>query len=182
VIVGIAAAICLGPLIAWRLHERRVDGSATSGAVLGCIAGVVVVLWVVLPAAWILAYGVSALSTVVGLSVTKDAATIAIGVATAVTCLAVGAWLDVDALRDLSPQRRGHVWLDVARLVATVAYLAYAMGVIILVAAGSGPDAGMHVVLLVSAPGTVGAAVVTVADVMVRRDEQRGHGRLISGV
>ena len=42
--------------------------------------------------------------------------------------LAVAVWLDVDALRDLSAKRREHAWLDVARLVATVAGVAYLVG------------------------------------------------------
>jgi hypothetical protein len=179
--LGMAAAAVFGPLSAWRLHQRRVDGSATSGALLGYIAGVGIV-WVILHAAWILASVLSALGTIVGLSVTKTAGATAVGIAVAVAYLAVAGWLDVDALRDLSPQRRRHAWLDIARLVATAVYAAYVVGVVFLVAGGPDSGAGMYTVLLLTLPGAVGAAIVTIADAMVRRDERRSRTPLISGV
>jgi hypothetical protein len=179
--LGMAAAGVLGPLTAWRLHQGRIDGSATSGALLGCIAGVALA-WVILSAAWILASALSALGTAVGLSVTKSAGATAVGIAVAIAYLAVAGRLDVDALRDLSLRRRRHVWLDIVRLVATALYAAYVVGVITLVVAGSDSGAGMYAVLLLTVPGAAGAAVVTAADVMVRRDARRTHTPLISGV
>jgi uncharacterized membrane protein len=105
-----------------------------------------------------------------------------VGVAIAALYLVAASWLDIAALRDLAPARRTHVVLDIARLVATVAYAAYVAGVILLVTAGSDTDAGMSTVLLLAVSGSVGAVVVTVADLVVRRDSQRSRGRLISGV
>lgn len=179
--IGMTAAMVLAPLAVWRLHDRRVDGSATAGAVLGLIVGFVA-LWVVLPAAWLLAYVVVALCTVVGLSVSASAGASVVGVAIAVVYLVAAGWLDVAALRDLAPGRRAHVALDLTRLVSTVAYAAYVVGVMLLVAAGSDASAGMYTVLLLAMPGAAGAAVVTVADLVVRRDEQRSRHRLISGI
>ena len=53
--------------------------------------------------------------------------------------LVVIVWLDVDALRDLSPQRREHVRLDIVRLLATVVYVAFVVGWIVW-ARGLTPD------------------------------------------
>lgn len=180
-ISGMAAAIVLGPLAAWRLHKLRADGSATAGAVLGFIAGFVSV-WVILPVAWLLAYVVVALGAVVGVSVSSSAGASVVGVAIAALYLVAACWLDIAALRDLAPARRTHVVLDIARLVATVAYAAYVAGVILLVTPGSAADAGMSTVLLLAVPGSVGAVVVTIAGLVVTRDEQRSRGRLISGL
>lgn len=105
-----------------------------------------------------------------------------VGVAIAALYLVAASWLDIAALRDLAPARRTHVVLDIARLVATVAYAAYVAGVILLVTPGSASDAGMSTVLLLAVPGSVGAVVVTIAGLMVTRDEQRSRGRLISGL
>ena len=90
------------------------------------------------------------------------------------------AWLDVDALRDLSPRRREHAWLDVARLVATVAIVAYLVGVYAWATASPEHDY-VGAILSLMGCGIVGAAVVTVADVLVRSRERRSHGHLIPG-
>jgi hypothetical protein len=174
-------AICVGPLIAWRLHGRRVDGQSTGGAVLGYIVG-----WVVVFALVILGALVARLAHLLGLFDTVDDAQqgvgLVLGLALASVYLAVAVWLDVEALRDLSATRRRHVPLDIARMVASVAYVAYAVGVLVAVTARSDPQAGMYTFLMLAAPGAVGAAVVIAADMLVSRDEQRSHGRLISGV
>jgi hypothetical protein len=176
--IGMAIAV-FAPLLAWRLHGRRADGSATGGALLGYITGGVLLFLLLMLGAI-----VARIVTVVGLFATADDAGKVVGliavVAIVVAYLAVVVWLNVDALRDLSPQRREHAWLDVARLVATVAFVAYLVGVIVWAAGPSDVD-DVGLILLLVAPGTVGAAVVTVADLMVRHDEQRSHGHLISG-
>jgi len=98
-----------------------------------------------------------------------------------VAYLAVAVWLDVDALRDLSAKRREHAWLDVARLVATVAGVAYLVGATVW--ATEHPEFDyIGALLSLGGCGIVGAAVVTVADMDVRHDEQRSHGPLVSGV
>jgi hypothetical protein len=77
------------------------------------------------------------------------------------------------------------VWLDVARLAATAAYAAYVVGVIFLVTLKPGSpqdqgNAGMGTVLYLVMPVVFGAAAVTGADLMVRREQKRPPGRLIS--
>ena len=170
----------LAPLLVWWLHGRRVDRTATGGAVLGCLAGVVL-LFVLL----MLTVLVILTLTAVGLSATSVDAGKVLGqiqvVVIAVAYLALAAWLDVDALRDLAAQRREHAGLDVARLVATVAGVAYLVGVIVW-ATGHPEFDYIGMILSLGGCGIVGAAVVTVADMDVRHDEQRSHGQLVSGV
>jgi hypothetical protein len=177
--IGMAVAV-FAPLLAWRLHRRHADGSATGGALLGYIAGGVL-LFILL----MLGAIVARIATAVGLFGTADDAGNVVGViavvAIVVAYLVVVAWLDVDALRDLSPKRHEHAWLDIVRLVATGAFVAYLVGVIVWATGASDVD-DVGLTLLLVAPGAIGAAVVTVADMIVRRDEQRSHGNLISGV
>ena len=170
----------LAPLLVWWLHGRRVDRTATGGAVLGYLAGVGLALGLVA-----LTVIVLLTLTAVGLSATSDDAGKLLGqiqvVVIAVAYLALAAWLDVVALRDLAAKRREHVRLDVARLVATVAGVAYLAGVIVW-ATGHPQFDYIGAGLSVGGCGIVGAAVVTVADVMVKSHEQRSHGQLVSGV
>jgi len=177
-IIGMAVAV-FAPLLAWRLHGRHADGSATGGALLGYITGGALLFLLLMLGAI-----VARIATAVGLFATADDAGNVVGliavVAIVVAYLVVVAWLDVDALRDLSPQRRTHAWLDVARLLATAACVAYLVGVIVWATGASDVD-DVGLILLLVAPGAIGAAVVTVADVMVRRDEQGSHAHLISG-
>ena len=175
-IIGVAAGVFGGPLLAWMLHGRRVDGTANLGAFAGYLAGGAVVFAVMM-----LADGVGALVMEIGLSATKGPGAVAVTIAIALAFLAAVIWLDIDAARDLSAQRRRHVRLDIARLVATVVYAAFAAGVIVKVAAGSEPDAGDNTANLLLVPGAVGAVVVTVADAIARSTERRPHGHLISG-
>jgi hypothetical protein len=181
VVVGIGTVVAVfAPLLAWRLHGRHVDGSATVGACLGYITGGVLLFLLLMLGAI-----VARIVTAVGLFASSDDAGKVVGivavVAIMVAYLAAVAWLDVDALRDLSPKRREHARLDVTRLVATVAFVAYLAGVIVW-ATGASNVEDVGLILLLVAPGTIGAAVVTVADMFMRSSEKRTHGHLISGV
>jgi hypothetical protein len=62
-----------------------------------------------------------------------------------------------------------------------VVFIVYTLAVIATVATGSDTDAGVSTLLLPAVPGAMGAAVVTLADIMVRRDERRSSTHLISG-
>jgi hypothetical protein len=55
------------------------------------------------------------------------------------------------------------------------------VGVIVWASGASEVD-DIGLILLLVAPAAVGAAVVTVADLMVRHDERQSHGHLILGV
>jgi hypothetical protein len=178
--IPLMAVGLLAPLLAWWLHGRHVDRTATGGAVVGYLAGVAFALGLVL-----LTVIVMVLITAVGLSATMDDAGKVLGqiqvVVIAVAYLALAAWLDVDALRDFAPKRRAHVRIDVVRLVATVAGVAYLAGVVVWATAHPEFDS-IGAILSLGGCGIVGAAVVTVADLMVENHERRSHGRLVSGV
>jgi hypothetical protein len=180
VAIPFVAVSLLAPLLAWWLHGRRVDRTATGGAVLGYLTGMGLALGLVL-----LTVIVILALTVVGLSATSVDAGRVLGqiqvVVIAVAYLALAAWLDVVALRDLAAKRREHARLDVARLVATVAGVAYLVGVVVW-ATGHPEFDYIGMILALGGCGIVGAAVVTVADLMVRNHERRSHGQLVSGV
>jgi hypothetical protein len=164
------AVTALAPLLAWWLHGRHVDGTATLGAILGFIAGGVAV------------FAALALGLPFGQSGTNIPGAVWVGVAVVAAAYLVAiARLDVDALRDLSPQRRTHVWLDILRLLATVVYVAFIVGAIVWTRGSPNVDRVRSLADLL-APGALGAAAVMGADLMVRRHERRSHGRLISGV
>jgi hypothetical protein len=99
----------------------------------------------------------------------------------AAASLALAAWLAVDAVRDLSPQRREHVRLDIVRLLATVAWVAFIVGWVVW-ARGLSPDADRVAALAtLCGSGAMGAAAVTGADLLVRRRERRSHRHLVPG-
>ena len=168
----------LAPLLAWRLHGRRVDGPSTIGAVFGYMAGVVCALAMLLALAV-----VGLLLSLLGApSMTDGSAAggrVYSGIVVAVFLL-LAVWLDVDALRDLL-SRREHLWVDVARLLATVVASAYFTGVYVW--AARSPDFDyVGAILTIGGCAVVGAAVVTVADLWVRRHElHAGDGHLLTG-
>jgi hypothetical protein len=168
--VGVAALL-LAPLLAWYLHGRHVDGMATVGAILGFVAGVGAL------------FAALAVGALLGMSNAHIPAAVwvALGIVGAVYLVAI-VWLDIDALRDLSSKRREHAWLDILRLLTTVAYIAFVAGWAIWAVGSLTPDVD-RVPLLVFpvGPGILGAAAVAIAELAVRRHEQRSHGHLASG-
>lgn len=176
--VGMAALV-LVPLLAWWLHGRHVDGTATLGAVLGFVAGAAVVygllfVWIGL-GALSHAFVVSGGNVPIGVVILE-----AVLVAAYLTAMV---WLDVDALRDLSRKRRAHVLLDVLRLLATAAYVAVVVGLIAWTA-GRGLASGVDrvpILVFLWGPGVVGAATAIGADLLVRRHELRSHTHLQAG-
>lgn len=178
--VPLMAIGLLAPLLVWRLHARRVDGPATTGALLGYAAGIGFALVLLLVIGGI-ARALTALGLPTGDNGSGVGGPVLAGMVVA-AFLILAVWLDIDALRDLFSKPREQVWLDVARLVATAAGVAYFVGVFLWAAASPGFDY-IAAALSVGGCGAVGAAVVTVADVMVRRrGQQAGDGRLLSGV
>jgi len=158
----------LAPMLAWWLHGRLVDGTATLGAVLGVVAGAAIAVALLLLGALV--------KEITNAPVVGQIA----GAVVVAAYLAVVAWLDVDALRDLSPRRREHAWLDVARLVATVAIVAYLVGVYAWATASPEHDY-VGAILSLMGCGIVGAAVVMGADLLVRSRERRSRRHLVSG-
>ena len=163
------AIVLLAPLLAWWLHGRHVYGTATLGAILGFVVGGVVL------------FAALALGLPFGLDGTNIPGVVVLGVAVlAAAYLIAIVWLDVDALRDLSPKRRTHVRLDIVRLLATAVYVAFIVGEIVWATGASNVDQVQVLVVLVG-PGALGAAAVMGADLVVRRHEQRSHAHLVPG-
>jgi hypothetical protein len=177
VMIGVAAVGILVPPLAWWLHGRRIDGTATAGAVGGYLASAVLVFAVVMLLAII-----ERAATAIGLYATVNEASAALesiaAIAVFVAYLAAVVWLVADGMRDLSSRRRTHVPLDVVRLVAAVVYVAFCVGVIVV---GPTDTLGGDIAVFLLAPGAVGAVVVIVADAVARSSERRSHAHLISG-
>lgn len=176
---GIAALLFL-PLLAWWIHGRPADGTATLGAIVGFAVGAAVVfgaLWLVVIARAI--FGAS--NVVLGGSDLGVPWVMVAGVAVVVVAYLVGiAWLDVDALRDLL-RRRTHVWLDVLRLLATVAYVAVLVEVFGWFAGSPAPEVDrVPILVFLLAPGVMGAAAATGADLLVRNHEKHSRAQLIT--
>lgn len=114
------AAVILCPLAAWRLHGHAASRFSTLGALLGVLLSALVVM----ATAWAVA-GIA-----LGVSwVTADAVSMGVAalVVSGLSIVALLAWLDTDAVRDLAREHR-HVGLDVGRLAATAAALVTVVG------------------------------------------------------
>ena len=108
------------PWVAWRLHRRRTGWSTVPGAVVGALFGGLVVL----ATSWVVGGIALAVSWVTGDAVPMGVTAL---VVTTLATLALVAWLDTDAVRDLVGARR-HVGLDFGRIAATVVALVTAAG------------------------------------------------------
>lgn len=109
------AAVLLCPLAAWRLHGRRTSGSTALGATIGVLLGGLAVL----TASWVVALIAVGVNWVTGDAVSMGMVALVVSVVAVVALLA---WLDTDAVRDLVREHR-HVGLDVGRLAATAVAL-----------------------------------------------------------
>lgn len=145
-----------GVVITWLLHGRRITLITVIGGLLGTAAGGVLV-----PIA-------AGLSFLLGfpLKLFTDwefAGPVAMLVLLSAALLALTGWLLVDGLRDLGAARRTHVRLDIARIVAAVAFVLLAAVCVYLIFAQPGPEQG-EAFIWVMAGGAVGAGVVAGAD------------------
>ena len=171
-LVGVAGFF-VGPPLAWLLHGRRIDWVASLGAVAGYVIG---------GAAVYAATMLAALSTwLVFLATGSEVGgAVAFLVIAMLALLALVVWLAVDAARDLSPRRREHVGLDVARLLAAVAVIGFSVGVpaVTTMQGAFDPEALAFMLAAGVAGGVVGAA----ADfAVVNVGRRHGDGGGIAG-
>ena len=89
-----------------------------------------------------------------------------------VATLVIVVRLDVDAIRDLDPERGQHQRLDIARLAATGVLVVFAFGVAIAVYLNPGTEVGEAILFAILA-GVQAGLVTAVADYWVRRDERK---------
>lgn len=163
--VLIPVSLALGPIAAWHLHGRRFGGVAVLGFLLGIVAGVATVQVIALLA-------MLAGTTVERVTGVELAGLIAMLAIVAAAFLAVVVALDIDAVRDLSPERGEHRRLDIARIVATVVVLVYMAGTIGLNVANPKSEIGEAGIFALGA-GIFGAVVVAVADAVRAFVERR---------
>lgn len=175
---GMVAASAFGPLTAWRLHRRRVDGLATAGAFIGyAVSGVLLAGAVMLAA--VLAEAAAAAGLFADAEAARMDVDLGAGVALAVGLLTLAACVDARALADLRASGRRRPLLDVARLLATLAYAACAAGVLFHAVGSAGTDPA-GVFLLLVGPAVVGATVVAAADLTAARGAPDTDGALLS--
>jgi hypothetical protein len=176
VAVGMVAASAFGPLVAWRLHRRRVDWLATAGAFVGSVVGGVLLAGAVMLTA-VLAETAASVGLFADATTARTAVDMAAAVALAVVFLGLAARADAQALADLRANGRERPRLDVARLLATLAYAACCAGVLFRAIVSPDPDPA-GVFLLLVGPAVLGATAVVVADLMVMHGAPRARGRL----
>lgn len=153
------AALLAGPAAAWRLHGRRLDRPALVRGAIGLAVSVVTVLVTVLVGALL----GRAIGPVGG---SAFAAPIAVLGAIVVAMAAVVVALDVNAVRDLLPDRRRFWRLAAARLGATAIVVVFAVVVAVLQArrpASEIGDAGVFAVAAAAAGGLTMAVACTLA-------------------
>ncbi len=169
--IGMAAAVALGPLFAWRLHGRHAGRDSTAATLLGYVAGGGAVFMLLLVAGAAMQAGRAA-----GLFLTSDDATATVGSiaagVVAAALLALSVWLAAAAARDLLPGDRAHTRLDAGRLVAASVTVAYVVVVLTRVAAGGEANAGMYATLLLAGPSLLGAGAVSLAHLFEPRDRR----------
>lgn len=168
-VVGGPLALLVGPALAWVLHGRRPDSHSIISGLIGLVVAIALVggLLAGVPAL------INAIAPpVAGAEDYSGALTLLLAVAALFGSLALV--LDVGAIRDLMPARRMHARLDVARLVATAAIVAF--GAIITVAQMMNPatqigDAGVFAL----AAAAVGAVTMLVGNA-VASHPAKNHG------
>jgi hypothetical protein len=163
-LLGIAAVVA-GPVVAWRLHGRDFSSTSIAGIILG-----IVVSGVLFAAGFFAVVGVAT-----GIGALAGNEFVGLGVAAAILVvgfLVVVVRLDIDAARDMAPERNAHRRLDVLRFVATGVLAVYAIGVVVAVLMNPGSEVGEAIAFAILA-GVQAGLVTAVADYWVRREERK---------
>jgi hypothetical protein len=172
-VLGLAVMI-LGPLVAWRLHGRRLTWIAVLGAVIGGFVGTnvagMLVMLVFAPLGWLVSWAGG--SEIAGLIVMV----VVLGVA----FVALAVWLVADGVRDLSPSRREHPRLDVLRVSSAAVLVVFAIGVA-LWSSGRPEDGSGEAVIFAMFAGMGAALTVTGAEVATSLAARRKLGTGVAG-
>ena len=151
------AGFVVGPYLAWRLHARRIDKFAFGGAVTGWVVASAIVGGCVM-----LVAGLSSLlDMVLPGEFTGPLVMLAI---VAGAFLVVVIWLLASAVRDLAGARE-HTVLDIWRLVATLAIIAFAVGVALYQRAKPEVDVAEAAIFMLVG-GIFGGVGIFVADII----------------
>ncbi|MFA5844420.1 MAG: hypothetical protein WC971_06285 [Coriobacteriia bacterium] len=157
------AGTVVGPALTWVLHGRRIDRTVVLSALGGHFVGG--------NAIWIAAMLLVAVTSLAAKPFTswEFAGPVAAAAIVAVAVLAFVVWLDIAAVRDLSPSRREHVRLDVARLASTVIIVVFAVVVVLAMRSNPENEAGAFIL----AAGVFAGAGMAVTDWIVKYLERR---------
>lgn len=155
------AVVILGPLVAWRLHGRRLSWMAALGAALGAFVGSnivgMLVMLVFAPLGWLVSQlGGSEFAGLMAMVVVVGGAFVALLV-----------WLVTNGVRDLSPSRRVHPRMDIVRVISAAALVVFAIGVALWTADHPGGESGEAIIFAMLA-GLVAALAVAGAEVATR--------------
>jgi len=163
-LLGLVSVVA-GAVIAWKLHGRDFGGATIPGIVLGIVAAAIT-MGVGFFALAGIGMGLSAVSgsEFAGLVVVVGAATVA--------ALVIIVSLDVDAVRDMGPERSEHRRLDTLRFIATGVLVVYVIGVAVATYMSPGSDV-IDAALFAIMAGAQAGLVTAFADMWVRRDERR---------
>jgi hypothetical protein len=145
-----------GVVVTWLLHGRRIDGATVIGGLVGAPAG-----GACIPV-------IAGLSFLIGLPLklvtdSEFAGPLATLGIVSVALVVLIVWLLADGVRDLAPERRTHVRLDLARIAAAAMLLLLAVVCVYLVFTQPGPEQGEAVIWAMAA-GLTGAGVIAGAD------------------
>ncbi|HEX5336522.1 MAG TPA: hypothetical protein VFW55_11610 [Propionicimonas sp.] len=168
------AVMIVGPLVAWRLHGRRLTwiavlGAVAGGFVMGNIAGMLAMLMLA-PVVWLV-------SSVSG---SEIAGLVAVIVVVGGAFVALLVWLVVDGVRDLSSSRREHPRLDVVRFISAAVLVVFAIGVALWTARHPGDETGEAILFAIMA-GLGAAMIVTGAEAATGLAAQRRAGTGVPG-
>lgn len=146
------------PVLVWIMHGRRVTIHAVVGGVLGALS------------AGFVFFAIVALSALLGLLLSpvtdsEFAGPIAMLVVVSAAFVALVFWLVVDAIRDLAPNRRANLRIDLLRLVSVVVLVALSVGVALWTFDRPGDESGEALVFAMVA-GLGGALAVAGAETL----------------
>jgi hypothetical protein len=169
---GLSAVITLGsvvagPVLAWRLHGRRVTWPAVAGGALGALAVGVLASPLLLVVA-----GLGMLVSWVTGSELAGPVTVLSLAGAGLGALAV--WLLRDAVRDLAPARREHVALDRVRVVAVAALAVVVAGSVVWAVVNPG-DESVELVAFAALAGVTGVAIALGAEAVTALAARRGR-------
>lgn len=156
-----------GIILAWRLHDRKMNVSAIIGGILGTLAGGASI-FVVAFISWLLGL---LLRPFTHWEFAGPVAALALfSLAVAIVII----WLVTDAVRDLTSGSRMHTNLDRARI-ASAAVFALLVGIsLCLAAALPGPEQGEAPIWAMAA-GMIGAGAIAGADLATRLSRPANH-------
>lgn len=162
-LLGIAGLI-VGSVIAWKLHGRGFGSTSIGGIVIGAVGGVIGVV--------IAAFAFTGIAMGVGAVTGTVPGLIAAVAVLAILFLIVVVRLDVDAVRDMNPERNEHRRLDVLRLASTGVLAVFTVGVIAAVSLQPTGEFGEAIPFVILA-GAFAGLVTAIADAWVRREESK---------